>query len=86
MPSRGHKGRVEGVGQGQWATQSWQSCVGELGDPGTKVHADGRPDEINPDCPWGLLGHKFSWGCTELEELAGHSGHQEPVGGGSPQI
>ena len=39
-------------------------------DPGPGVHSD----EINPDCPFGLLCHKCSLGCTQFEVPAGHPG------------
>lgn len=44
----------------------------------TEVHTDGRPDEINPDCPLGLSCHKN--GGTELEVPVGHPGHGGAVG------
>lgn len=55
----------DGVSRGKWAKQS---CVDEERDPVTGVHSD----EINPDCPLGLLCHKSSLGSTELEVPAGH--------------
>lgn len=39
-------------------------------DPGPGVHSD----EINPDCPFGLLSHKCSLGCTQFEVPAGDPG------------